>query len=235
MELSEEDNNALLQSLNNLFPKESNNEEYSEQIIMVEADDQVQEVVVEVSAPRKPKQPRKQKIVLKPINDDEIDLQIIEETPETEIKLRPRREYRTKKRMERLPMKSPSTCRMEVDETPMNGTQKHNNHVNSNSNNSIPITKATSNNTNHQANALNDSNNTNNHNESLASDMDASIKIESTPDQTTPNSDTSTRRRTRLSNTYRVATGKNYVCHNCDFSTDRISNIISHLKGSCPP
>lgn len=43
-----------------------------------------------------------------------------------------------------------------------------------------------------------------------------------------------TERRTRLSNTCRVATGKNYRCNDCDFSTDRINNIVLHVKEQCP-
>lgn len=42
-----------------------------------------------------------------------------------------------------------------------------------------------------------------------------------------------TERRTRLSNACRVATGRNYKCKDCEFSTDRINNIITHLKESC--
>lgn len=42
-----------------------------------------------------------------------------------------------------------------------------------------------------------------------------------------------TERRTRLSNTCRVATGRSYKCKDCDFSTDRINNIISHMKENC--
>lgn len=41
-------------------------------------------------------------------------------------------------------------------------------------------------------------------------------------------------RRTRISNICRVATGKSYKCQDCDFSTDRINNIIFHVKESCP-
>lgn len=41
-------------------------------------------------------------------------------------------------------------------------------------------------------------------------------------------------RRTRLSNSCRVATGNSYRCQDCDFSTERINNIISHLKETCP-
>ena len=41
-------------------------------------------------------------------------------------------------------------------------------------------------------------------------------------------------RRTRLSNACRVATGNSYRCQDCDFSTERINNIISHLKETCP-
>lgn len=43
-----------------------------------------------------------------------------------------------------------------------------------------------------------------------------------------------TERRTRLSNTCRVATGKSYKCNDCDFSTDRINNIVLHVKEQCP-
>lgn len=59
------------------------------------------------------------------------------------------------------------------------------------------------------------------------------IKQQQQPTQqspTTPQTD----RRTRLSNTCRVATGKSYKCNDCDFSTDRINNIILHMKESCP-
>lgn len=41
-------------------------------------------------------------------------------------------------------------------------------------------------------------------------------------------------RRTRLSNSCRVATGKMYKCNDCDFSTERINNIIIHMKETCP-
>lgn len=45
---------------------------------------------------------------------------------------------------------------------------------------------------------------------------------------------TSTERRTRLSNSYRVPTSKNYKCNDCDFSTDRINNIVCHVRtNSC--
>lgn len=43
-----------------------------------------------------------------------------------------------------------------------------------------------------------------------------------------------TQRRTRLSNSCRVATGKMYKCNDCDFSTERINNIILHMKETCP-
>lgn len=42
-----------------------------------------------------------------------------------------------------------------------------------------------------------------------------------------------TERRTRLSNSCRVATGRSYKCKDCEFSTDRINNIITHIKESC--
>lgn len=49
-----------------------------------------------------------------------------------------------------------------------------------------------------------------------------------------PQQSPQTERRTRLSNTCRVATGKMYKCNDCDFSTVRINNIILHMKESCP-
>lgn len=43
-----------------------------------------------------------------------------------------------------------------------------------------------------------------------------------------------TERRTRLSNSCRVATGKSYKCHDCGYSTERINNISLHIKRTCP-
>lgn len=47
-----------------------------------------------------------------------------------------------------------------------------------------------------------------------------------------PNVQQAAERRTRLSNSYRVATSKHYKCNDCGFSTDRINNIVSHVKTS---
>lgn len=56
---------------------------------------------------------------------------------------------------------------------------------------------------------------------------DHSTKIETTE------SNMFVERRTRASNACRVATGKNYKCKDCDYSTERLNNIVLHLKEGC--
>lgn len=131
--------------------------------------------------PPRIKQKRKEPLLTRPLSEEDLELQfqIIEEpsppVQESEVKRKPRKEYRTKKRV-RMALERLSK---EVRE---------------------PAPK----------------------------------EISSEPESPNLNQSTPTERRTRLSNTCRVATGKSYKCNDCEFSTDRINNIIIHIKESCP-
>lgn len=140
------------------------------------------------------KQKRKDPIILRPLSeeDEKMELRVIEElSPGVQviaIKRKPRKEYRTKKRLRLAAMQEgehqqqqlqPKSPRPQEHPQPQSPKQRQ------------------------------------------------SPKQQQLQEQMPE-------RRTRLSNACRVATGKSYKCNDCDFSTDRINNIIIHIKESCP-
>jgi len=153
----------------------------------------------------RPKQKRKQPLVYLPFSDDDvkIEFQLIDEQPSQpseEPKKRPRREYRTRKKLAALEA------------------------------------------------ASNDDNKTVSNTPTPDADECQNIKVEvpqetPCPPKIKPQNDSkqdhenriehASPRRTRLSNACRIATSKLYKCPECDFTTERINNIIMHMKESC--
>lgn len=139
------------------------------------------------------KQKRKETLLTRPLNEEDMKLEfyIIEdplpEVQEVEVKRKPRKEYRTKKKLRAMEKLSKEELVDEEisrrEERPKRGATKDK-----------PI--------------------------------ETPVPIKQEQPQT--------ERRTRLSNTCRVATGKSYKCNDCDFSTDRINNIILHVRENCP-
>lgn len=176
------------------------------------------------------KQKRKEPIVLRPLSkeDEKMELQVIEEAPssvqEIAIKRKPRKEYRTKKRLRLAAMQEEERLR-------------HNTSVDKTSN-----VEESSTHTEHSLETQVRHSQTNTPQPVPHQESTKQIKQEEhnqeqpkiPQEQQPPKQQALTERRTRLSNACRVATGKNYVCQVCDYSTDRINNIITHIKESCP-
>lgn len=143
------------------------------------------------------KQKRKEKLVCLPLFEDDVTLefQTIEHNSPPAIeepKKRPRKEYRTKKRLAALePQREQNSSPSPTPTTTATPTP-----------NETPVETPTP--------------------------QHHKPSPPPTPVQPTPE------RRTRLSNACRVATGKMYKCNDCDFSTERINNIILHMKETCP-
>lgn len=185
--------------------------------------------------PMKPphiKQKRKETLLTRPLNkeDMELEFQIIEEPSpqpqEVEVKRKPRKEYRTKKKvrlaMEKMSkegltnelIKKEQVENPEIEETIVKDEIKKDS---SSSATKEPAKKET------PKRELPKRGIKDKHQEQT-------IEMSPTKQIATPQPE----RRTRLSNTCRVATGKSYKCNDCDFSTHRINNIILHVKESCP-
>lgn len=189
--------------------------------------------------PPKPhkKQKRKETLLTRPLNEEDMKLEFqitedpLPEVQEVEVKRKPRKEYRTKKkmRMERL-SKEELADDLELCDTPTRVKKQE-----TSKKEEIKEEKS----------------------DDKEPDFLVETKVESTketkkeicrrelpkrgsnkdkPIETKPAKpeQPQTERRTRLSNTCRVATGKSYKCNDCDFSTDRINNIILHVRENCP-
>lgn len=178
------------------------------------------------------KQKRKEPITLRPLSkeDELMELKVVEElsssVQEIATKRKPRKEYRTKKRLRLAAMREEERL-------------KHNSSIDTtlNTENSVDLGDWTP----QKSIEIN----TRHHNKSQTQrqpEPTKTIKQEKpsqesskTPQEQQPQKQQAlTERRTRLSNACRVATGKSYKCNDCEFSTDRINNIITHIKESCP-
>lgn len=186
-------------------------------------DMEIDEVLESVAPPRKHR--RKEPLMLKPLNDFHLEFedQPVVEVPE--VKRKPRKEYKTKKRLA-LQKKLPET------------TSKTNNNNKRSSSRPRPTSSPTP-----EPKAQQTPETPNQHHQkqpdpevrqdqSLEDFHEVKDLIKAEP-KVSPK-EVVVERRTRLSNTCRVATGKSYKCTSCEFSTDRINNIVLHMKECCP-
>lgn len=184
---------------------------------------QQSEAVDEPIVPRK-KQRRKSPLEMKPLSDKDINLEflIIEEpspsAPEVEVKRKPRKEYRTKKkaRLELISSEEPK-------ETPEESAEK----IEKNKKTKKPDKVATEPSQESPAKPTPETP-PSKANNAAPQPKQSPTRVKQSPQQPT------SERRTRLSNACRVATGNSYKCTDCDFSTARINNIVLHMKESCP-
>lgn len=179
------------------------------EVVPVTTSSSIQEVR---TVPHK-KQKRKETLITRPINEEDVvlEFQVIEEPQiqEVEIKRKPRKEYRTKKR---LAEKEKS---IEFKEEHHQQQEQH-----------------------QQQQHYKQQQKQEQEQQQQPQEQEQpkpKPKQEQQPQEQLQSPATpQTERRTRLSNKCRVATGKMYKCNDCDFSTDRINNIILHMKESCP-
>ena len=147
----------------------------------------------------RPKQKRKQDLIFLPLSEDDMKLefQIIDDSPSQmneDSKKRPRREYRTRKKLAALEAANNDNESTVPSPTPEAEDDCDNNKAPS------PVV--------------------------IKKEDDSKLDPENRAEQASP-------RRTRLSNACRVATSKMYKCTECDFTTERINNIVMHMKESC--
>lgn len=173
------------------------------------------------------KQKRKEKLVCLPLNEEDLTLvfHVVEkqapQVPE-ESRRKPRKEYRTKRKLaaleaagKEIETRDNIPTKIEPDNQALDASPAHQsyvNHNNSNNNHIVKRRRVTKEDKPIEVAAQQ------NH-----------VKHEDSDQQQQPHE-----RRTRLSNACRVATGKSYKCNDCDFSTERINNIILHMKETCP-
>lgn len=167
------------------------------------------------------KQKRKEKLVCLPLFEDDLTLEfqsVEQQSPPIveETKRRPRKEYRTKKRL----AAALAPQQQEPSETTADlvSNEEASQIDASNDKDEFSLKKAKKEKKEHpEASTPKERN--------LGETQQASSPTTAQP---------TSQRRTRLSNSCRVATGKMYKCNDCDFSTERINNIILHMKETCP-
>lgn len=155
-----------------------------------------------VKAVRKPKQKRKEKLILLPFTEDDmkLDFQTVEEPspqPNDDGKRRPRREYRTRKKLAALE---------------------------AGNNDNKPVAKQTAETDEDECQKVKTE-----EIEQIVQIQEKEEQIQKQDFENRSNEQTSIRR-TRLSNSFRIATSKLYKCPECDFTTERINNIVMHSK-----
>jgi len=198
-----------------------------------------------VIVPRK-KQKRKETLLTKPLNEEDIELefQIMEEpspkAQELEIKRKPRKEYRTKKKRLAMEMLSREECDTGGHDSEQGGCELRAVKEEVMRTNELDKEESTAKEAGRESEARPKREESKSVRESKREFPRREVPkrgtkdkpVQSTKPQMPPQCQPE--RRTRLSNTCRVATGKSYKCNDCDFSTDRINNIILHVKESCP-
>lgn len=182
----------------------STNGTTSNDISDMEVDPMIKTTPVKEPVVPRPKQRRKEKLVCLPLfeDDNNLEFQSVDQSvspTREESKRKPRKEYRTKRRLAALSASNEEQQRSHPD-TPKEAKRDK-----------IEETSPPP-----QPRPL------------------PQPPPPSSPKQADASPQQASQRRTRLSNSCRVATEKMYKCTECDFSTERINNIILHMKETCP-